>query len=239
MVTSTVRDLERLFDVRRQEWDPNDDDRYRPAERAWINITHAEVHHLGDGKQHRPEDWPGLLLGVEQGHENRKLWRDIFYNAVLEPTLGLLIEGRLWRLPSQTDLHDALTVVIAGDGRYDILSPAAKSKLAQLNRLFPEPLTTHRERSKTLCPSAAYQTAVDIINAKSSTTAYPSSAHSFSEEITTMFVAKDTTTGQAWVVDNGKARILADAAGFDFDGPVRSSSNMRHVIGDLYTVLKN
>ena len=237
---TTSGDLERLFDVRRQEWDPDDDDRHRPAERAWFNITHAEVHHLGDGQRHRPEDWPALLLGVEQGHENTKLWRDIFYNVVLEPTLGLLIEGRLWRLPSQDDVHDALTVVVAGDGRHDTLTPAAKSKLAQVNRLFAEPLTTHRERSKTLCPSAAYQTAVDIINAKSSTTAYPpsSSTHSFSEEITTMFVARDTTTGQAWVVANGTARILSDAAGFDFDGPVQSSSKMRHIIGDLYTVIK-
>ncbi len=68
----------------------------------------------------------------------------------------------------------------------------------------------------------------------------PTTTDDDDEGITDMETLIDSTTGEAWVAANGKARPLSNVADWlaTWTGPLRRSANMRFVIGDLYEVLE-
>lgn len=52
-----------------------------------------------------------------------------------------------------------------------------------------------------------------------------------------MYLAVDTTEDTHWLVAGQRARLITDVDAFNFDGPTRTSPNMRFVIADLFDVV--
>lgn len=171
-------DLFAITDVRRDQWDPDDDDRGRPAERTWSQILYGEVHHLGDDRVHPPGTTQAELRKAERYHEDSKGWRDLFYQVPIDIHDGTIYEGRHHLIPSQKsgrpdsspipddDLVDTLTILAVGDGNRDVFSDAFWRSVIRVWRLLPDnPLRYHSLRQSTACPSNQARARIHAINA--------------------------------------------------------------------------
>jgi hypothetical protein len=142
----------KLFDVRRDEWDPNDN---TPAvNRTVARIDRFEAHHTGASGPLAMsfEAKRGWLRGIESYHENTKGWTDIFYHVFVFAD-GEIWEGRRIDRTSQASI--ATTVTVHYPGMDPVVTPeqaASAMRVARWAVTDPALISYHSERGATSCP---------------------------------------------------------------------------------------
>ncbi len=141
-----------LFDVKRDDWDPNDN---TPRKNREVDsIDTFELHHTGSAGP-RSLSFDGKLawgLDIEAYHENNKGWTDLFYNVFV------FADGEIWggRRPdrsSQGDIPTTLTVHIPGNN--PTITPEQHASLLRVARWCtdaPNHVRGHSDRAATACP---------------------------------------------------------------------------------------
>lgn len=149
---SRLDELLDLYDVKRDDWDPNDN---TPRQNREVDVIDAfELHHTG-GPGPRSLSFEDKLrwgLGIESFHENNKGWTDLFYNVFV------FADGEIWggRRPdrsSQGDLRQTLTVHVPGNN--PTITEAQHRSLLRVARWCtsnPDHVRGHSDRAVTACP---------------------------------------------------------------------------------------
>lgn len=141
-----------LFDVRRDEWDPNDNT--PPANRTVSRIDRFEAHHTGGSGPLALsfEAKRGWLRGIEAYHEGTKGWSDIFYHVFVFAD-GEIWEGR--RIDRTSQANIATTVTVHYPGMDPVVTPeqaASAMRVARWAVTDPANISYHSERGSTACP---------------------------------------------------------------------------------------
>jgi hypothetical protein len=143
-----------LYDVTRDDWDPNDN---TPQKNREVDaIDRIELHHTG-GAGPANLTFAGKLswgLQIEAFHEGTKGWTDLFYHVFV------FADGSTWggRRPdrtSQSNIPTTLTVHIPGNNAW--ITPAQRAAILDLARWAtdnPDMVRVHSDRAATQCPGA-------------------------------------------------------------------------------------
>ena len=151
---SRYDDLLNLYNVKRADWDPNDN---TPRKNREVDSIDAfELHHTG-GAGPRSMSFEDKLrwgLDIESYHENNKGWTDLFYNTFVFAD-GEIWGGRRADRSSQSNLMTALTVHIPGNN--PTITEAQHQSLLRVARWCtsnPDNINVHSDRASTACPGA-------------------------------------------------------------------------------------
>ena len=152
-----------LMDVRRSEWDPNDNT--PSATRTFESIVGFELHHTGAAgpanlSTDTKADW---LLSIERYHELTKKWSDIFYNVFV------FADGEIWEARradrSSTPAADSKLVVHI-PGNSPVITAAQHASLLKLARWCtdnPDNVSGHSDRASTACPGSSGRAELELI----------------------------------------------------------------------------
>ena len=141
-----------LFDVRREEWDPNDDT--PPANRTVKRIDRFEAHHTGGSGPLALsfEAKRGWARGVERYHQFNKGWTDIFYHVFIFAD-GEIWEGRRIDRTSQADIPTTVTVHYPGNDPVVTQAQADSAmRVARWAVTDPNRISYHSARAASSCP---------------------------------------------------------------------------------------
>ena len=167
----------------------------------------------------------------------------IAYSYIVHPN-GTIFVGRGTRWRNGANKNDkggaynnsnTLSICLIGDYRTDNVTDAQRSAyyrirgdLVRSGHLVPDSKElAHGDLAYTACPANAF----DQI------TTFPTPDQDEEEEI--MVTLIDSSTGEGWVASGVKARKLQNVTAWiaSWEGPIRKSANMRHVISDRYEVV--
>ena len=105
---------------------------------AYGQVQLAFVHHTATSSDYRPEDSPGIVLGICRYHRDSNKWNDIGYNFLVDK-YGQVFEGRAGGIDravigAQAQGYNAVSTGIACIGDFSTIaqSPAAMEALARL-----------------------------------------------------------------------------------------------------------
>lgn len=200
-----------LIDVPRAVWDPTEGRHSRHGERPLWAVRRVEVHWTGSGGDLLDHaDTGDELLSFERFHEVSKGWYDLFYNVGLDSEEHTY-EGRDITIPSQSDLRDALTllVVVGPDQedaiRGDLYNAFARGIYRAWGAVDPDrsqaSLGYHGERSSTSCPGTQLAAIVNRLRngwiPPGGNVTVPAHTHTYAD-LSPLQDAKDAKTKGLW-----------------------------------------